>query len=267
MMIMQEIEIAREASVIGGGGIEAVAVSDGDFMTNPGDVDSNTVYGSLYSYGYSFFHTGGLFYKNYPDFFFLNFATVPFMELTDEEGNVIDTSNFVSLSLSFRRVFSYKDFNFGVQPSIYTNISAGYYTVGFDVSSGAIYKIGNFSAGLFLKRFGYVLKPFIEYRSFTPFDVKAGLSFSFKKGKAGLDYSVINNDFAFGMRYRVVDIIYLYGGYSNKYRELKTGEGTDIFIGLSAGFSLYYKVVEISYSYLNAGLLSSSHSITISIRR
>ena len=264
---MEEIEIAREATVLGGGGIEATVISDGDFMTNPAYLDSSFVFGTQYSYGYSFFHTGGLFYKRSPDALFLIFVSLPDMELTDEDGNVVDTSNFISLSLSYRRVFSYKDFNFGIQPSIYTTVSAGYLMAGFDISTGAFYKIGSLEAGLFLKRLGYIVKPFIEYRSLTPLDIKAGFSYSFKKVSVGIDYSFINRFFSTGVKYRLANIITLYGGYSNRYIELKVGEGSDIFVGFSTGFSLYYKYVEISYSYLNAGILSSSHSISLSLRK
>ncbi len=261
---MNEIENSREASVVALGEVEAVVLHNSDFLTNPAFSNPFRTYQVAYSYRYSIFHTGSFNYITPSNSIFFNFLTIPQMELTDSEGNIIDTTMFTSMALSWRRRFHYRGVYAGIQPLFNITTGADYWAMSLDLSLGAMYNYKNFYAGLMLKRLGYVVKPYISYRTWIPFDIKAGISYEGKKITVGFDYSFMNSVIGAGFLYTPYPLVSLYMGYSTRYRELKAGEGTDILVGFSTGFSLKYRSMEVSYSFLTSGLLGGSHSISLS---
>ncbi len=123
--------------------------------------------------------------------------------------------------------------------------------------------------GITLKNAAFEIKPFVEKRSAMPIGIGGGLSYS------GIANLLLGLDIikpldaplvvCGGIEYLPVDILALRLGYSTKGNNFKTGEGSDVIAGFSAGIGIQNLAgISLDYAVTPALNLGFFHRISIS---
>lgn len=181
--------------------------------------------------------------------------------------------------------FSPMDFAFlaGYSRSISENLAAGvgmkfaYEKIDSFVSYGAAADIGiqyrmeerHLTLGLALKNAGTAFKAHDEVKGSLPLAVTGGCSFhplpiiSFN-----LDGTRIFSDsrtvVKAGVEWWAVSLLAIRAGYSNSGSDLKTGYGSDMLAGLSAGFGVSWKSMKLDYAVQPMVDFGFAHSLSLS---
>lgn len=174
-------------------------------------------------------------------------------------------------------------FTFGLSRSITKELTGGgsmkfiYESIDSFVSMGAGADIGfqylmrerNLTLGLSLKNLGTQLKPHSEEKGSFPLSVTGGFSFHpLEIFSLNLDVTRIFSDsrsiVSLGGEWWAIPMFALRAGYSNSGTELKTGYGSDMLAGTSAGFGLSWKNIYMDYAIQPMGELGLSNSISLS---
>ncbi|MBU0982780.1 MAG: PorV/PorQ family protein [candidate division Zixibacteria bacterium] len=191
---------------------------------------------------------------------------------TDAGGNV--TGNFGGGDLVVAASFAMKQtyqMSVGVTAKfIYEKISE-YSATGVAVDVGARYSSnrGRYSGGIMIQNLGAQLSTLGEGE-------KDGLPTVFRGGAAarpkGLPLQLVGDlivpfdndiDFAIGAEYYEIKPLYLRLGYNTFGSNYRAEDSDDSMAGLTMGFGLDYKSLQISYAYAPGADLGDSHRVTI----
>jgi hypothetical protein len=204
--------------------------------------------------------------------FALNYVNYGSMEKKDVNNQ--GTGTFTPMDLVF---------TFGLSRSITEELTAGgamkfiYESIDSFVSMGAGADIGfqylmrerNLTLALSLKNLGAQLKTHNKESGSFPMSITGGGSFHpVKTFSLNLDVTRIFSDsrtiVSLGGEWWAIPMFALRAGYSNAGTELKTGYGSDMLAGTSAGIGLSWKNIYVDYAIQPMGELGLSNSISLS---
>jgi hypothetical protein len=202
----------------------------------------------------------------------INYVSYGSMERRGENNEDLGTfspMDFVFLA-GYSRPFS-ENLSAGLEMKlVYEKIdSFASYGAAADIGMQYLMKERYLTIGLVLKNAGTVFKPHDEIKGALPLAFTGGFSFhplpilSFN-----LDVTQIFSDSRtvakFGVEWWTVSLLALRAGYSNAGSELKTGYGSDMLAGLSAGFGVSWKRMKLDYAVQPMVDFGFAHSISLS---
>lgn len=154
---------------------------------------------------------------------------------------------------------SFNDLNLGVSFFFPYEKIFSYSSYGAGMNLGLLYSINeNINAGLLLRNFGYIFKPFIDYRYFMNNELRLGVSYKDKSKYLGLDL-MYPFSFALGFRFNLTENITFNSGL-NRNSDLNTGEEVDILNGFIFGLDVKKGRINITYNVIFSGIFGINHS-------
>lgn len=200
---------------------------------------------------------------------YINYGSIEKRDENNEDLGTFSPMDFVFMA-GYGRPFS-------------ENLSAGlemklvYEKIDSFVSYGAAADIGmqylmterHLTLGLVLRNAGTAFKPHDEIKGTLPFALTGGCSFHpIPVLNVNLDVTRIFSDSRtvakFGIEWWAVSLFALRAGYSNAGSELKTGYGSDMMAGLSAGFGVSWKRMKLDYAVQPMVDFGFTHSLSLS---
>ncbi len=192
------------------------------------------------------------------------------MERIDENGNVLGNFSTSHLALCAAKKSKFREnMAFGVGIKLLYQSILDYSSLGVAFDIGAVYRypsIDGLILGAALRNLGYELKPFVDERSMPPAELLLGATYETGALTLGLGISsALDRSFALSLtgQWEVSRYLTFGVGYTTDRRDLDTGSGKDILNGLSAGFDISYRSIEVTYSFTPFGDLGDIHTIGV----
>jgi hypothetical protein len=143
------------------------------------------------------------------------------------------------------------------------------YGMAADIGMQYLMKERHLTLGLVLKNGGTVFKPHDEIKGSLPLSLTGGFSFHpLPIVNFNLDITRIFADSRtvakFGAEWWAVSLLILRAGYSNGGSDLKTGYGSDMLAGFSAGFGISWQRMKLDYAVQPMADFGVVHSVSLS---
>ncbi|NOY88937.1 MAG: PorV/PorQ family protein [FCB group bacterium] len=190
---------------------------------------------------------------------------------TDQFGNTMGT--FSGGDLLLATTFAMKKgyyFSFGATAKFIYEKLQDFSATGLAMDIGAKYTAdrNRYSAGIMLQNIGFQLSSLGDKKDKLPFTIRGGFAYN----PIGLPLTLvsdvlipIDNDpvFAIGGEYYEFKPFYIRIGWNSFGSNFRGGYSDDSWAGMSLGFGLDIKKMQISYSFSPAADLGESHRVTI----
>ncbi len=206
---------------------------------------------------------------------FISTFTSPMVQ-TNETGESLGVFRYTDLLpyISYENGLPEK-FTWGITGKVFYRNVPGYYSAGFGIDAGVLYKImgseeDNFLhnkdnmlwLGICIKNLGYVVKPFVAVKEIFPAEMKIGLSYVMKNIIIAFDYT-LPKSISIGYEVGMGKYLTIRGGITTKFNEMKIGDQSDILNGLSFGFTTRAKNITVDYATVFTALTNPLQMIEI----
>lgn len=143
--------------------------------------------------------------------------------------------------------------------------------VGAAIDLGALYDIPfpGLKGGLVIQNLGGQLKAFVSQKDPLPLSIGIGAGYENPSFKGAVDLvKPLESGIVFkaGCEWWAHKLLCLRIGYNSLGSSLKTGGGTDILAGLSAGLGVRYRTIGLDYAYTPYLALGNGHRISLSFQ-
>jgi hypothetical protein len=193
------------------------------------------------------------------------------MKRTDENGGEYGSfsASYLDLDVAASKRFLGLAVGLGVK-AIYGTIDS-FWTLGLGGDLGISYEFpaSGLRAGAAARNLGISVKPFRSQNDKLPTDLAVGVGYEPISGlRLGLEaHQPLDNnlDVRLGAEGWLNKYVCLRAGLTTAGGDLKSGGGTDILAGLSAGFGVRWHLLELDYSFTPMVILGNGHRVSFRI--